>query len=733
MQGTFTPRPPRHPQARTGTRLAIGCLLWPAATAAAQTAPAAPATTELDTVQVQTQRYDARRDDVASRIVVDHETLRRHGDTDLLEALKRLPGVSVSNGTPGRPGTVSLRGLGSGYTQILLDGQRVPAGFSLDSLATDQIERIEILRAPTVDQGAGAIAGTLNIITRTTVPKDSQRLTLSWAESQSRSTPSASWRQTHQGTQVDQALTATASVRAFLVEERGSEQAWDAEGRPLLLRHNRLRAAGRRDSVSLAPSMTLKASADDTVSLQALMDASDFRRDMLIDWDNVQGQALRTPHYRQRTRLRLDQGQASAEWTRQLQRGGSLTVRGAMDGNRENYRFREQGQAADGQENLVDRTDARLHVLGGSSRVQWTLPARGRHTVQTGAEGSLDNRRESRVQQLQDFNDAAASTSNLSFNARLQRVAVYAQDEFALSERTAFYLGGRWEQLQTRSEGRDFAPVRNRASVFTPVLQGLWKRAKGKDQLRVSLSRTFRAPELRLLVPRPYTSTNNRALNPDEIGNSALRPELAWGLDTAWQLHGRDGTQGSIGGYLRRIDSPIRTETLLRDGRWVATPVNGSRATAWGIELDGQLPLARVLRNAPDIELRGNATWNQSRVRDVPGPDNRVQDQVPLTASASVDYRITPRWSSGLAFTYRSGGRIRYSVGEVDIAAYRRELEAWVQYSSAAHGKLRLTGSTLLGDDGGSGQWRFDDGGTQVVRSARQSVPSVRLQWEVPL
>lgn len=728
MQRASTHRPPRR------TRLAIGCLLWPAAaTATAQTAPTTPATTELDAVQVQTQRYDARRDDVASRIMVDHETLRRQGDTDLLEALKRLPGVSVSPGTPGRPGTVSLRGLGNGYTQILLDGQRVPAGFSLDSLATEQIERIEILRAPTVDHGTGAIAGTLNIITRTTAPKDSQRLTLSWAESQSRSTPSASWRQTHQGARIDQALTATATGRAFLVEERGSEQGWDSDGQPVLFRQSRLRATGRRDSLSLAPSMTVKASADDTVSLQALLDASDFRRDMLIDWDTVQGPALRTPHYRQRTRLRLDQGQASAEWTRQLQQGGSLTLRGALDGNREAYRFREQGQAPDGQDNLIDHTDARLHVLGGTSRVQWTLPARGRHTMQLGAEGSIDNRRESRLQQLQDFDGAPTAVSDLAFDARLHRVAVYAQDEFAVSEHSAFYFGGRWEHLQTRSEGRYFAAVRNRASVFTPVLQGLWKRAKGKDQLRVSLSRTFRAPELRLLVPRPYTSTNNRALNPDEIGNPALRPELAWGLDTAWELHGREGTQGSVGGYVRRIDAPIRTETVLRDGRWVATPVNGSRATAWGIELDGQMPLSRLLRDAPDIELRGNASWNQSRVRDVAGPDNRIQDQVPFTANAGVDYRITPRWSSGLAYTYRSGGRIRYSVSELDIAAYRRELEAWVQYSSTAHGKLRLTGSTLLGRDGESGQWRFDDGGTQVVRNARRAVPSIRLQWELPL
>ena len=49
------------------------------------------------------------------------------------EILKRLPGVTLG-GPPGRGGRSALRGLGGGYTQILLDGDRVPPGFSLDSI-----------------------------------------------------------------------------------------------------------------------------------------------------------------------------------------------------------------------------------------------------------------------------------------------------------------------------------------------------------------------------------------------------------------------------------------------------------------------------------------------------------------------------------------------------------------------------------------------------------------------
>ena len=79
--------------ARCPALLVLSALL--ATPAAAQSPPA----TELDTVQVQVERYDARRDDTATRIVVDAQTLQQYGDTALLDALKRLPGVSVVPGS----------------------------------------------------------------------------------------------------------------------------------------------------------------------------------------------------------------------------------------------------------------------------------------------------------------------------------------------------------------------------------------------------------------------------------------------------------------------------------------------------------------------------------------------------------------------------------------------------------------------------------------------------------
>jgi outer membrane receptor for ferrienterochelin and colicins len=108
---------------------------------------------------------DQRRQSTAAKIVIGRDEIDKFGDASVGEVLRRLPAVTVP-GAPGRSATPRMRGLGNGYTQILIDGERIPPGFSLESLTPEQVERIEILRAPTAETGARAIAGTINIITR---------------------------------------------------------------------------------------------------------------------------------------------------------------------------------------------------------------------------------------------------------------------------------------------------------------------------------------------------------------------------------------------------------------------------------------------------------------------------------------------------------------------------------------------------------------------------------------
>jgi outer membrane receptor for ferrienterochelin and colicins len=136
-------------------------------------APAASSVSTVATVEVKAGADTLRRNDSASRTVVGHEELVKYGDATVLDALKRLPGVTVAgNG-------VRMHGLGSGYTQMLVNGDRMPPGFDLEALSPESIEKIEIVRAATAEYSTAAIAGTINIVLRKATGKEGATIKLS--------------------------------------------------------------------------------------------------------------------------------------------------------------------------------------------------------------------------------------------------------------------------------------------------------------------------------------------------------------------------------------------------------------------------------------------------------------------------------------------------------------------------------------------------------------------------
>jgi outer membrane receptor for ferrienterochelin and colicins len=165
----------------------------PAAPARAASAPTPEATPQrVEVTGARQSENEERRQSTAAKIIVGRDEIERFGDSSLGELLKRLPGVTIG-GRPGRGGAIRMRGLGGGYTQILLDGERVQGGLSLDSIDPEMVERIEILRGPTAETGARAIAGTINIITREGFRKRLNDLKVSVGLENGILTPGVSW------------------------------------------------------------------------------------------------------------------------------------------------------------------------------------------------------------------------------------------------------------------------------------------------------------------------------------------------------------------------------------------------------------------------------------------------------------------------------------------------------------------------------------------------------------
>src|SRR5690606_23943176 len=115
----------------------------------------------------------------ASISVVTEEDLRQRPYMTLIDAVRDIEGVDVGE-TSDKTGqrTISIRGMGSDYTLILIDGKRQnnhgdiypnsSGGNQCNHMPPlDAIERIEVIRGPASTlYGADALGGVINIITK---------------------------------------------------------------------------------------------------------------------------------------------------------------------------------------------------------------------------------------------------------------------------------------------------------------------------------------------------------------------------------------------------------------------------------------------------------------------------------------------------------------------------------------------------------------------------------------
>jgi len=160
------------PFARTALSCAlIGCSL----TTFAQNSPV-----RLNDTVVSASGFEQKITEAPASIsVISREDLQQKRYNNLAQALGDVEGIDIGQGT-GKTGglNISIRGMPSQYTLILIDGRRqnaagnvTPNGFNETSTSfmppLSAIERIEVIRGPmSTLYGSDAMGGVINIITR---------------------------------------------------------------------------------------------------------------------------------------------------------------------------------------------------------------------------------------------------------------------------------------------------------------------------------------------------------------------------------------------------------------------------------------------------------------------------------------------------------------------------------------------------------------------------------------
>jgi iron complex outermembrane receptor protein len=169
--------------------------------------------------------------------------------------------------------------------------------------------------------------------------------------------------------------------------------------------------------------------------------------------------------------------------------------------------------------------------------------------------------------------------------------------------------------------------------------------------------------------------------------------------------------------------------------RWVSRPQNVGDALTQGLELEAKLRLNELTADAPPLELRGNLSFFRSRVKSVPGPDNRLDQQPDLTANLGADYRFrsVPLMLGGNV-NYTPGYDTRLSEEQTALTGSKLAFDAYALWTFRPGLALRLSATNLAPRDyttGGSID--FESAAGAATRETTSTVTTTYTQWQLRL
>ena len=680
---------------------------------------------------------ELRRAASVAKQIYGREELDRYGDTNVLDVMRRLPGVNVDSGGP------RMRGLGAGYTQILINGDPAPQGFNLDQLSPSQIERIEVLKAPTADQSAQAVAGTINIILKE-APRRSQRSLRLGVSSGNRPLGNLNYAMSESMGPVSLALPVSLfewdrSLRTAVERKMAGTNAQPAISEQL----------GTGTSwgwgYNLAPRMNIKFSDEQTLAIATFFqkgywnNRNDFTNRVISGspvfdddsiqngyWENRRGNLTWVNRFSEDQRIEIKAGvqQSRSAFDARNMRGGAMQLK--TIGNT--------------QDNAITQGGKYSQLLGSN------------HTLTAGWDFENRDRKEQRTTTDSLGNGLLQAFEGQPFEAQMQRQAFYIQDEWEISPKWQMYLGLRNERIASESISTSY-PVSNVSSVLSPLAHVTYKfDPKSRDMIRASLTRSYKAPGLNALLARPqingaYTNTNltNTILSPDRIGNPNLTPELATGLDIAYENYLTNDGVFSIGVFHRQLSNVVRNLTTLRNvswaaaPRWVSEPQNFSDAMTSGIELEvrGRASdlLPSLLSNAKTLNIRSSLSIYRSSIEALVGPNNRLDGQQPWSANFGFDQRIAGLpLNVGGNLSYTPGYDTRQTAEQLFKRTSTRSIDLFAMMFLSPTVSLRAAASAgvqQFGPPNGTSLTQLSNG--DYVRSERYAKPQLNVTMDIRL
>ncbi len=729
-----------------------------------------------DIVVIGARTYRNRTDTIAPELTYDKEFFQKFEPTSVGDQLKRVPGVSFSSDI-GEYDSPALRGLGAGFTQVLVNGRPIPGAGNdrsvfVDRIPAEIIDRIEIIRSPTADLDSQGIGGTINIILKdgASLPPGivTRASLLYFPDGETfKGSGAVSMSGRNEAETVAYSLTIDAQQRynpkltrqeVFNDDVPGFENS--TTGLELFRPFDRdgSIAIERAEELDTRRSFDLSFNGDVTFQLGP---QSKLRFDAFY---------IRTKRTDTEQTLELERDEPDDEWEidaiqvaeepwRQNNFGLSSLYESkfgegmSFEGQVRYSQFKEKSAnntyefddddfdldtlepediSRDGSEELIeieafDILDREISA-DAAFKKDW-----GKVSLKVGTAGKI-KRREFGQTIGEDLNDEEdAETTESLFRYRENRLDGFALTEFKLGGGSKLQAGIRAEYTKTKqrirpditetdeeSASSDEFHLNPSAHIQVPLAAGL--------QLRGSIARTVRRPNIDQVVP--FESSDDPEDNDLTIGNPGLKFETAWGADLGLEKRLSRGVIG-INFFYRRVSDLIslvntgqsadpEADPDSDEGRGrIFTYDNVGNGKVYGFEFDLSAPLTFI--GLPNTGVFANYTrlWSKRR-------EPNTGFKVPFDGQPKYVYNFgltqeVPSIGASGGFSYRKQGLGRSTfLGEEEFQKYGGNLEAYVEKRLSKNFVVRLSGSNLL--DARSLQWErnYDgDNGAEIIDNQR--------------
>ena len=675
------------------------------------------------------------RSDAAEPILVyDEEYFQRFEPLTAGDALKRVPGVTFLSDVIESDGA-RLRGLDPGYTQILINGERVPGGqtdrsFFLDRIPAELIEQVEIVRSSSARRTGDAVAGSLNIKLRDGFSLDGGYLRaggLFFDDGEVKTSGGFYYGGALAGGRV---LIGANVQGRYNPKEKSSLRYGDSpENNPNFATDdfdNREDQTDVRDGTDYAFNASWGIESETTefeilgnfVRTERIENERSFEYNsptaingpvrttnpgnLLTDNANVND--ITTESWSVIAKLDQEWGLGETQL-----RIGYASFDDLQDEFEYEIDFDRSTPRFTGDLQVLDINDTELFInlehefelsenlefaVGGfmqnKDRDTLLQTVRSRFNVPASARQGYDQFTRNPAEFVPNpFPPLAGDLSNIQEDRR----DLYALIEGEFDNLT-FEAGIRWENTTANIEG-----VENEYDEFLPSAS--LKYEMGDGRVTLSGARTLRRPRFDFI----FSGTLEAELGDNDFqGNPFLAPETAWGGDLGYEHKiGKTGVIG-VNVFYRDVSNLTEIATVLDaagrpvegsegQGTFVFTPRNTGNGEVYGIEFDASFSLSFL--GLPNTGVFGNLALLDSTITDEFG-ERQFNDQSEYVYNFGAIQNL-PKFGAAFGATYRKQGEaFGRVVGEEIFTRYGADLEIFIEKRFGDSFTIRAVGSNLL-------------------------------------